>query len=414
MVGAALVRGGVIAIAVCAWTPARAGRLCAVPCAEFNTPCKSYYCDSGSCKYVYRGYGETCVDINNPCLVGVCDFDAPFGTGGCLDASRVVCPPPDQCHDPGTCDSTTGTCEYPAKEDGTPCDDDDACTRPDACTAGVCAGVPVVCEPIDECHAAGTCDPGTGSCSNPTAPAGHSCTTPQGTASTCDIAGDCLPAGTCGNGVVEPPEECELGDGDCCAPAGGPNACHFRGPTEPCGGVTPVCVEPRLCTGTRSDCPVTPTFQASGMPCFPDDSCTIGGCDGHGTCDPRGTVCAAAARATNNGTRNVRIRVTCRSSARSECEAHGVAMADAATNTRTVSAADAGEEITEAAQGTTRRRTGHGGLRFKTVLVLRLNARGRELLRERAVDAGVMVTIRGQDHLARVDTTVRLLRLLHR
>jgi hypothetical protein len=59
----------------------------------------------------------------------------------------VVCGAVDQCHDAGTCDPGSGLCSNPPKPDGTACSDGDVCTE-DACLAGVCAGantpVPVV------------------------------------------------------------------------------------------------------------------------------------------------------------------------------------------------------------------------------------------------------------------------------
>jgi hypothetical protein len=51
-----------------------------------------------------------------------------------------------------------------------PCDDGNACTSGDSCQAGECRGVPVVCTALDQCHAAGVCDPATGQCTNPALP----------------------------------------------------------------------------------------------------------------------------------------------------------------------------------------------------------------------------------------------------
>src|SRR5207249_3712181 len=74
------------------------------------------------------------------------------------------------------CDPTTGACANPTKEDGTACDDANPCTRADTCQAGQCTGGdPVVCTALDECHDVGECDPGMGSCSNPTKPDGTAC-----------------------------------------------------------------------------------------------------------------------------------------------------------------------------------------------------------------------------------------------
>ena len=48
------------------------------------------------------------------------------------------------------------------------CNDGNACTQTDTCQTGVCAGAnPVTCAASDQCHDAGTCDPATGACSNP-------------------------------------------------------------------------------------------------------------------------------------------------------------------------------------------------------------------------------------------------------
>jgi hypothetical protein len=97
--------------------------------------------------------------------------------GSCVGGSPVTCPAADECHDPGMCDPDTGTCSGGEKPDGTACNDGDLCTSTDICQAGICAGgTPIVCVPLDQCHDAGSCDPGTGSCSNPPKADGASCT----------------------------------------------------------------------------------------------------------------------------------------------------------------------------------------------------------------------------------------------
>src|SRR2546425_1273194 len=102
---------------------------------------------------------------SHPCQVGVC-------TGG----SPVTCTASDQCHNAGTCDPSTGQCSNPAKADGSACNDGSACTQSDTCQAGVCTGSnPVTCSASDQCHIAGTCDPGTGVCSNPAKTNGTAC-----------------------------------------------------------------------------------------------------------------------------------------------------------------------------------------------------------------------------------------------
>jgi hypothetical protein len=56
--------------------------------------------------------------------------------------NNVTCSALDQCHAAGTCDPTTGMCGNPAKADGTTCDDGSSLTANDVCGKGVCAGTP--------------------------------------------------------------------------------------------------------------------------------------------------------------------------------------------------------------------------------------------------------------------------------
>ncbi len=82
-------------------------------------------------------------DDGDLCTTDVCAPDDPSADArGCV-MQPVRCN--DGCHEQaGFCDSDTGLCVYgsPALPDGTPCDDDDACTF-DRCISGVCSGNPV-------------------------------------------------------------------------------------------------------------------------------------------------------------------------------------------------------------------------------------------------------------------------------
>ncbi|HXQ24747.1 MAG TPA: hypothetical protein VN812_23925, partial [Candidatus Acidoferrales bacterium] len=91
--------------------------------------------------------------------------------------ANVTCTALDQCHAAGTCDPATGQCSNPPAPSGSACDDGNACTQTDQCDGnGTCVGSnPVVCTALDQCHIAGTCDPSTGTCSNPTAADGAVC-----------------------------------------------------------------------------------------------------------------------------------------------------------------------------------------------------------------------------------------------
>src|SRR5262249_36889904 len=91
---------------------------------------------------------ETACNDGNACT------QQDFCRGGvCTGTNPVVCAALDQCHDAGTCDPASGTCSNPNKADGTGCDDHDACTQTDACQAGACVGTnPVICVAADQCH----------------------------------------------------------------------------------------------------------------------------------------------------------------------------------------------------------------------------------------------------------------------
>jgi hypothetical protein len=89
------------------------------------------------------------------------------------------------------------------KADGTSCSDGSACTQTDTCQTGACVGSnPVVCPPLDQCHDAGVCDPGSGICSDPNRIDGTACN--DGDATTCN---DVCTTGVCaGTFVAQPPE----------------------------------------------------------------------------------------------------------------------------------------------------------------------------------------------------------------
>ena len=68
------------------------------------------------------------------------------------------CVPIDQCHLSGVCDPKTGNCGVGAAvQDGTGCDDGNACTIQDTCESGVCTGLLINCTAKlnpDQCHSA--------------------------------------------------------------------------------------------------------------------------------------------------------------------------------------------------------------------------------------------------------------------
>jgi hypothetical protein len=257
-------------------------------------------CDvNGLCLNPAKPNGSACSDGNactnsDTCQAGVCQGGTP-----------TVCGPSDQCHVAGTCDTGTGLCSNPAAPNGTSCNDANACTQTDSCQAGVCAGSnPVVCSASDQCHVAGTCDTGTGLCSNPAAPNGTSCNDANACTQTdscqsgvcaggnpvvCSASDQCHVAGTCdtGTGLCSNPS---APDGTSCSDG---NACTQTDSCQSgvCAGSNPVvCSASDQChvagtcdtgTGLCSN-PAAPdgTSCSDGNACTQTDSCQAGACAG--------------------------------------------------------------------------------------------------------------------------------------
>src|SRR5439155_1733820 len=164
----------------------------ATACDDRN-PCTADYCVLGSCGHAPIAGCKLCTKPaqadGTPCTDGnACTQTDICAAGVCVGTNPVVCTASDQCHTAGACNPATGTCSNPTKVDGTPCTDGNACTQTDTCAAGACVGTnPVVCTASDQCHTAGTCDPATGTCSNPPIPGCKLCST----ATDCDDQNVC-------------------------------------------------------------------------------------------------------------------------------------------------------------------------------------------------------------------------------
>jgi MYXO-CTERM domain-containing protein len=219
------------------------------------------------------GEGASCDDAD-PCTT------SDKCHGGFCQGTPVVCAALDACHDAGVCEPLTGVCSNPAKADGTPCSDGNACTKTDRCQSGTCQGTTAVtCEALDACHDAGVCDPATGVCSNPAMPDGTSCN--DGNA--CTELDICV-GGTCDALLVA---FCEASD-----------ACHEAGVCNPATGL---CSNPAKPDGTACN---------DGNACTQADSCQAGTCAGTnavvcqasdqcheaGVCDPSTGVCTNPAK----------------------------------------------------------------------------------------------------------------------
>ena len=143
----------------------------AITCAALDQCHNAGTCSpaTGMCSNPNKANGSACNDSDQCTQTDICQ------SGTCTGANPVVCTP-NQCQTGGTCNPANGTCSFGNKADATSCSDMNACTTGDACQNGACiSGSPVVCSPLDQCHDAGTCNMGTGVCSNPVKSNGTAC-----------------------------------------------------------------------------------------------------------------------------------------------------------------------------------------------------------------------------------------------
>jgi alpha-tubulin suppressor-like RCC1 family protein len=195
--------------------------LCAAP-DQCHTPgsCNPI---NGVCSYPNKVDGTTCSDSNTCTQTDTCQ------TGICTGANPVACPPPDQCHTTGVCDAATGICSNPAKAEGSPCNDSNACTQTDVCQEGICSsGTSVDCSAFDDCHDAGICNKKTGACTNPAKAEG----------SPCDDGDPCTQTDICQTGI------CTAGMPVTCSAS---DDCHDAGT---CDTITGACSNPAKADGT--------------------------------------------------------------------------------------------------------------------------------------------------------------------
>lgn len=163
-------------------------------------------CDpaTGLCSNPAQPNGTGCDDAsactqNDACQAGVC-------TG-----APIVCPVPNDCHMAGACDPATGQCVITEKADGAACNDGDLCTENDMCQAAACvSGTPKACPDAPDCKSVAACDPATGQCAMSNQPNGTDC------GELCEIGGACQ-NGSCVGAMekgCEPVDDCHIG-GEC-------------------------------------------------------------------------------------------------------------------------------------------------------------------------------------------------------
>jgi len=225
---------------------------------------------AGVCTNPLKPDGASCNDGNACTQTDTCQ------AGVCSGANPVVCAAPDQCHDAGTCNPSTGQCIYPSKANGTACNDNDACTQTDTCQNGTCVGGnPVVCTASDQCHSVGSCNPATGTCSNP----------PKANGTTCNDGNACITGETCQSG------SCTGGSPVVCTAL---DQCHTAGV---CNTSTGTCSNPNKANGTACNdenaCTQTDTCQAGVCVGSNPVVCTASDqCHDTGICNPTTGVCS--------------------------------------------------------------------------------------------------------------------------
>ena len=259
---------------------------CGCPPMPTGVSCMYIDCDLDTerCMLRFRGDGTPCDDgyaftTNDTCKTGICSGRLVTSCG-CPALPQGV-----QCLTLG-CDPTNGTCAASLPPTGTPCDDGNARTMDDACTAyGTCAGRWIECFVSSECTERyggdNTCVVPTcalGYCVVNSATAGTACTVSGTVSGICDGAGECLDVRNCSvwhgsNNTAN----CSaaswpcIADVDCAAletalPAGPCRAWTCDGDTQSCSSV--LAVEGTDCEGLIAD------------GCDPEDA----GHEAHGIC----------------------------------------------------------------------------------------------------------------------------------
>jgi hypothetical protein len=286
-----------VALGALGWGEARSAsalacRTAGALCRE-NADCCSGLCARDAfgrrtcqCKPPAVACGRSCVDPatafqSDPTNCGACGHRCPAAL-----CQRATC-------SNGQC----GLAPDPAAA-GTACDDHNSCTTGDVCDAeGRCVGTPVVCTAQDACHVAGTCDPISGACSNPPAPAGTSCGQNGGVI--CDGAGQCV---QCLKATDCPGQDTECATRTCTAgtcgfvfaPAGTPTSSQTAGDCQKnvcdgAGNVVSQVDDTDLPADDGNQC--TAEVCTNGVPSYPSlppgAPCSQNGgviCDGQGTC----------------------------------------------------------------------------------------------------------------------------------
>ena len=124
----------------------------------------------------------SCDEANNRCLgepledgtdcndYNACSTASSCEEGHCVNPVIMECGELDGACETGICDPGLGECTTSNRPDDEVCDDGSPCTLADACSAGACIGASMDCSDLDGICSAGTCNEESGACEERPAP----------------------------------------------------------------------------------------------------------------------------------------------------------------------------------------------------------------------------------------------------
>jgi len=224
-----------------------------------DDPCMSGSCGgNGFCAFTPQA-GAACDDSNDCTENDTCD-----DTGQCLPGNYTcACEEDGDCPGGNACQSavcTDNACGLVDVTDGAGCDDLDACTEGDSCSAGVCQGTPMVCPASDG-------DPTGDDCNEPVCDNGECTTEFVALGTACDDESDCTAEDACDDAGV-------------CIGAWDSNKCPCQ-KDEDCAGTAATC-QVAVC-GTGGQC--QSQDAPDGTSCDDQDACTSNTTCQAGACD---------------------------------------------------------------------------------------------------------------------------------
>jgi hypothetical protein len=145
---------------------------------------------------------QDCTMLNDPCHTGVCN------NGMCV-ANPIDCSGLADACNSGSCDPAQGCVKQPANNGGA-CDDGQFCTTGDTCQGGGCSGSPLFCPPPGNPCFIAQCDENSDQCIN----------VPGNDGTPCDDGDACTQLTTCAGGSCTNGQGVGCISGDGCCPAG--------------------------------------------------------------------------------------------------------------------------------------------------------------------------------------------------